>query len=164
LHEEIGLNDVESLALQRWEADISEYIPDHEDMFSSVSHVFPLLQDHKPGTNRAAIRSLQADVARNKMLVRDFYDRLKRSDWPPGRLLTRDWALYVWVAVNLLAAIDYISKYGVGVNETSPGKLFNEIVDLEYTIVAVLARGLASREKSMQRRFALLCPHGILER
>ena len=74
----------------------------------------------------------------------------------------RSWAVFRWVQVHLLAAVEFYAKYGDGINRTSEAKLENERVDLNYLVFAVLARGLATNDKAMARRFAALAPGGML--
>jgi hypothetical protein len=63
----------------------------------------------------------------------------------------------------LLAGLDYFASYGSKA-EPSRGKLMNEILDLEYLILALVVGGLASREKRMIERFKLLRRDGIVLR
>jgi hypothetical protein len=143
------------------------------DMISiwrSVDRFFPRLRGLKPGGDREAIEEARRVVGNDTTAIRQIYHGICQ-EWvppngfpgklPPADLIGPNWAVYRWLQVNLLAAIDVVSKYTVAVVPKAE-KRTNERHDLDYAVTAALIDGLATKDQAMADRFRLLCPAGLL--
>jgi hypothetical protein len=63
----------------------------------------------------------------------------------------------------LLGGLEFYESYGVA-TPFKRDKIFNELIDLDYLLAALLVGGLASRDKTMVRRFKFLRPDGFVLR
>ncbi len=143
------------------------------DMISiwrSIDRFFPGLKGLKPGGDREAIQEACRVIGNDTTAIRQIYDGIRR-EWvppdgfpgklPPADLIGPNWAVYRWLQVNLLAAIDVVSKYTAAVVPKAE-KRTNERHDLDYAVTAALVDGLATKDQAMADRFRLLCPAGLL--
>lgn len=139
-------------------------------IWRSVDQFFPELKGLKPGGNDAAVQEARLAIASDTKAVRQIYEGI-RQEWkvpigfpnelPPATVIGPNWAVYRWLQVNLLAAIDVVSKYA-GEIVPNAEKRTNERHDLDYTVTALLIGGLATKDRAMADRFRLLCPGGLL--
>jgi hypothetical protein len=95
--------------------------------------------------------------------MRGFYRNHRNSSNPAPELINEEWTLFRWIQVQLLAGLDFFASYGLGA-PFSREELFHELLDLDYLVPAIIAGGLASRDKRMIDRFKFLRPDGVLLR
>jgi hypothetical protein len=85
---------------------------------------------------------------------------------PPADIVTRDWALFRWVQVKLLFALDVYCRYSGKLPEPLSTKvherLEHDVLDAQYLILGLLEGAFATREKKLQRWWRLLSPKGAL--
>jgi len=139
-------------------------------IWRSVDRFFPRLRGLKPSGDCEAIDEARRLIASDTTLVRQIYAGICR-EWkppngftgeiPPANLVGPNWAVFRWLQVNLLAAVDIVSKYAAVVVSRAE-KRTNERHDLDYAVTAALIDGLATKDNAMADRFRLLCPSGVL--
>lgn len=126
---------------------------------------FSGLSEYKPGESLDAITTAMERVAQEEDFVRHIYSEIrdeihlaKKVLWPDPSKIDKQWILFRHLQVHLLAAIEYIRKYGKEAQEVITKRLENEYLDIDYCIIANIADGLATRDKTMARFYELLCP------
>ena len=120
----------------------------------------PELRDVSRTEMLKKLEALRKEI-RGRAAVRQFYERQRHPSYPVAELLDERWALFRWVQVILIAGLDFFGSYGLKA-EPNQEKLLHEVIDLDYTISALLVGGLACCEKHILRRFKLLRPDGVL--
>jgi len=77
-----------------------------------------------------------------------------------------EWALYRWMQVTLLYAIELLEKHGQLAPEKlttkQRQKLQHDVIDMQYVVLGVLQGALASKDKRMRAMFKLLRPDGAV--
>jgi hypothetical protein len=159
---EFELNDRQSEGIRQAEMELKQDVEGFMERSMKAGELFPLLKTLRPGQHADRIEELVSWITSDMEGVRRVYAALVPDDFPPAAIVGRTWAVLRWIQVHLLAAVEFHAKYGDGINRTNEEKLENERIDLNYLVFAVLARGLATRDKVMARRFAALAPGGIL--
>ncbi len=127
--------------VRKWEEDLTTKAESFAKRAKLIVKIFPVLRGHLPGQDRAPIEELRHDVACNIEGVRSFYKAVAPKDFPPASIVGRTWAVFRYIQVHLIADVELFSKYGMNVNVPSMAKLENERADLDYLVVALLARG-----------------------
>jgi hypothetical protein len=129
---------------------------------SSVDGFFPELKGLGPGERPDRISDVKKAIAEDWRMIREIYGMIHGPEFPPAEVIDPSWALFRWLQVWLVAAVDYVHKYGKNIHTPSAKRFMNEYHDLDYTIAATLAEGLASVDIPMVARFQLLCPTGLV--
>jgi hypothetical protein len=109
----------------------------------------------------AIVRAKSLQIRDDHDDMRGFYKRHRHRFNPPAKLIGEEWTFFRWIQVQLLAGLDFFASYGLGA-PFNRENMFHELLDLDYLIVALVVGGLASREKQMLERFALLRPDGLI--
>jgi hypothetical protein len=99
-----------------------------------------------------------------------FYARLESPPGerrlPPSSLITEDWAIYRWLQVQFLFAIDlYVRYQGCIPREFSVAtyeRLEHDVLDAQVLMLGCLEGVFATREKKLKHWWRLLCPNGVL--
>jgi hypothetical protein len=77
-----------------------------------------------------------------------------------------DWALFRWLQVQLLFAIDVYCRYGGKLPDVLTPKWYekmeHDVLDAQYLILGVLEGSFATREKKLQRWWSPIRPDGAL--
>lgn len=158
---EFVMSDEVRAILDAREREIADGIEGYREAYSLITNIFPELIGLRPGEKRELVARIERDIANAPEIVKTFYDAIRPEFLPPVSLVDENWVIYRWAQVRLLDAVDTFSRYGAG--GRPPGeKAINAHMDVEYTILAALVGGLASRDKEMIRRFMLLRPDGVL--
>jgi hypothetical protein len=148
--------------VRQWERDLAIDAAHFAERARVIDKIFPVLQGYRPGQDRARIDEVLRNIASNMEGVRGFYKGVAPSGFPPAPIVGRTWAVFRYFQVHLTADVEFFAKYGVDVNAPNMAKLENERADLNYLLFALLAKGLATNDEAMKRRFRLLCPDGVL--
>jgi hypothetical protein len=144
-------------ALSDRESELKVQLPETVEAWKIVDRFFPQLKRLKPGHSGEPIPTIRGAIARDVVMIRKIYEAIRQPSFPESDLIGPEWVIYRWLQVYLIAAVDYYV--------TNPGRhdrLINEKVDVDYTVIATLAAGLASRDAGMIGRFKLLRPDGVL--
>lgn len=130
---------------------------------------FPELSNYMPGSSLSPLSDAMRRVVTELDFVREIYSQLRdeifetyKALWPEPCKIDINWILFRYLQVHLLAAIEYIRKYGKESPNLISKRLKNEYIDIDYCIIGTLADGLATRDKTMTKFFNLLCPNKAL--
>ena len=130
--------------------------------FSGISYWFPDLRNYRPGFAPNLIERAKTVVSQNSAIVRTVYGSLRKDSYPPAENIDENWAWFRRTQVYLLAAIDYVGKYGAGNSAVKSKKIPNSYLDLQYCVLGALTKGLATRDNELRGYFKLVCPEGVL--
>lgn len=129
-----------------------------------IDHWFPELIDYKTNNSPKIIYKLMNDIATKTHLIRDIYSQIRTQIyhyygelWPDPNSINKKWILFRYLQGHLIAAIEYIRKFGKN-SKTVTKRLENEYLDIQYYITASVCDGLATRDKKIQKFYSLLCP------
>jgi hypothetical protein len=158
---EFVISDEARRVLSARDEELALGIEGYREAYSLVPNFFPELIGLRPGEKPELVARIIRDIATAPEIVKTFYDAIRPEFLPPVSLIDENWVIYRWAQVRLLDAVDTFSRYGAGGRPLGE-KAVNAHIDVEYTILASLAGGLASRDKEMISRFRLLRPDGVL--
>jgi hypothetical protein len=119
---------------------------------------------------RAAARVAAEELVAQPTALLDFYGQLRAPKGmkrlPPRRLINERWALYRWLQVQFLFAIDLYLRYGDSLAHPLSARVEERIehdtLDAQYLLIGVLEGGFATEEKKLKRWYKLLVPEGLL--
>ena len=106
------------------------------------------------------LAALEHEILEDRESMRQFYANHILPPFPPASLIDERWACFRWIQVYLLAGLDFFRRHG-GNSYPNREKVMHELLDLDYTITALLVGGLASCEKRIVQRFRFLRPGGV---
>jgi hypothetical protein len=109
------------------------------------------------------LAALEREILEDRESMRQFYANHTLPPFPPANLIDERWAFFRWIQVYLLAGLDFFHRHGVN-SEPNREKVVHELLDLDYTITALLVGGLACCEKRIIQRFRFLRPDGFILR
>jgi hypothetical protein len=117
----------------------------------------------------AARAEAEALIAQPGSLL-DFYAQLRvrkgMRRFPPRKLLTDKWAIYRWLQVQFLFALDLYARFGTTLSEPMSAEkeeeIEHDVLDAQYMLIGVLEGAFATEERKLQRWFRLLQPDGLL--
>jgi hypothetical protein len=121
----------------------------------------PALKEAKDSEIPERVRELAIQVRDDIDDIRGFYRNHRLDTYPPAEIIDVEWAFFRWHQVQLLGGLDFYDSYGIA-TPFKRGKIFNELLDLDYLLPALLIGGLASNDKRMVRRFKFLRLDGVL--
>lgn len=118
---------------------------------------------------QAAKAEAELLIARPGFLL-DFYAQLRAPKgirrFPPRKLVTEKWAVYRWLQVQFLFALDLYSRFGRALSEPMSPKqeeeIEHDVLDAQYMLIGALEGAFATQEKKLVRWFKLLQPDGLL--
>jgi hypothetical protein len=102
--------------------------------------------------------------------LRDFYASLTpppgEKPLPPQNLVGDDWAVYRYLQVKMLFALDLYVRYQGSMpqdmSEATFERMEHDVLDAQLLILGCLEGSFATREKKLKRWFRLLRPDGLL--
>ena len=156
-------------SLKEWKASTNEGTGGFIEKATVTDGWFPELSDYKPGESPNIITDAMDMVATDLDFLRKIYSQLRdeiyetyKALWPEPHRIGKDWILLRHLQVHLLAAIEYIRKYGKESQSMITKRLENEFLDIDYCIIGTLSDGLATRDKTMAKFYNLICPEKAL--
>jgi hypothetical protein len=152
--QEGGVRDWEEFQREAAEGFLARYACAH--------HWFPGIGDHIPGRPDSAIADAKTCVANNPLVVGGIYEQIRKNSYPPTAMIGPGWALFRWLQVQLIYALEYVRRHGPGKADLVSKELANDVTDAQYVITALLADGLASDDRTVKRTYQLLNPIGEL--
>jgi hypothetical protein len=150
------------------EAELARSIAFLREIALQMPDFFP---DAFAGSGSAfAFRAAEAAVTTDAEALIEFYGTLRSPKGhrrlPPKRLLTPEWALFRWLQVHFLFALDLFRRYGLRLaGEITPElhkKVVNDALDAQLLLIGALEGSFATREAKLQRWFSAMCPEGSL--
>lgn len=147
-------------------SDVASFI----DRVRLIPSSFPDLLVGSDAARRSAREDAERMVAEDTEALLEFYGGLKaptgQHPLPPVSAVDRDWALFRWLQVQLLFALDVYCRYAGNLpDELTPGwytRMEHDVLDAQYLILGVLEGSFATREKKLKRWWGLINPSGAL--
>jgi len=121
----------------------------------------PLLREASSTELPEKFDALKREILENRDSMRQFYANHTEAPLPAAQLIDERWACFRWIQVYLLAGVEFFGRHGLN-SEPNQEKMLNELLDLDYTITAILAGGIASCDKTIRDRFRFLRPDGFI--
>jgi len=157
----------------------SEIARQHKELLGDVATLkeraigipdfFPDLHVGSDAMRKATKAEAEELIAKPDSLL-DFYSGMRAPKgirrFPPRKLVTDQWAIYRWLQVQFLFALDLYLRYGVALAAPmSPAveeRIEHDVLDAQYLFIGVLEGAFATEERKLQRWFRLLQPNGLL--
>ncbi len=155
------MREDQSKYLENLKEEVSSKVKSFAEHCSQITVRFPELRNYHPGGDTSQIEEIQKRICTDQNFVRGFYSGslLGHTD-PPPEQIDEQWALYRWIQIRLIAALDYFRKYGDREMSSETTKIENEYLDLEYCLIGCLIGSIATRDNGIAKRFQALCPSG----
>lgn len=148
--------------ISSWQQQIEEQVEVFRQTVATTHLTFPQISEASNRERPGVIEEIKRRIASDAKLVRSLYGKIRLRSYPRKDKLDGRWAFFRWTQVDFLASLDHIARYGVGSDLSSVRKLDNEVADLQYRIMGVLAGAFATRDKKCKEVFRLLRPDGLL--
>ncbi len=156
-------------SLEEWEESANEGTEGFIEKAIVTDGWFPILRGYTPGQSPNPITDAMDMVATDLDFVRKIYDQLRdeiyethKVLWPEPQRIDKKWILLRYLQVHLLAALEYIRKYGKESPHMISKRLENEYLDIDYCIIGTISDGLATRDTTMAKFYNLVCPEKAL--
>jgi hypothetical protein len=157
-------------ALREQHAELQTDIQSLIERSRTMPAIFPNVFSGSDQNRRSALAEAEREITTDATAVVEFYSQLRspsrQLSLPDPRLLSPDWALYRWVQVKLLFALDLAMRYGSQIRQPmskrTMEKLEHDVLDSEYMLLGVLEGAFATEEKKLKRWFKALSPYGTL--
>lgn len=158
-----------SLAIEEHAAELRSDVGSFMQKAKLVPTFFPALLSGSQGNRDSARSNAEAAIASPGALM-DLYSNLTpppgERPLPPRALVSENWAVYRWLQVQMLFALDLYMRYGGRIpNTLSPAvfeKMEHDVLDAQVLMLGCLEGTFATKEKKLKRWWALLCPRGRL--
>lgn len=161
--------EVQKCSLRKWEESVNEGKGSFIEKAIVTDGWFPRLNGYMPGRSPSPIKDAMNMVAKDLDFVKKIYSQLRdeihetyKALWPDPQSINKEWILLRYLQVHLLAALEYIRKYGKESHDVITKRLENEYLDIDYCIIGTLSDGLATRDTIMANFYKLLCPEKTL--
>ena len=147
-------------------SDVASYL----DAVRLTPTFFPDLLKGSDASRGIARREAERAVAEETENLLGFYRLLTpppgELSLPPVDLVTPDWALFRWLQIKLLFALDVYCRYSGNLPEPISAKVHDrfehDVLDAQYLILGLLEGAFATREGKLQKWWRLLSPTGAL--
>jgi hypothetical protein len=149
-------------AIQGWEQDQRQSEAAFLDIYATAHSWFPRLATYRPGSSIAEIIAAQKQIVDDRAFLASTWDQARPSRFPPSLQVGPGWAVFRWLQVQLLYAIEYIRRYGPERQDIVSRRVPNDVVDSQYLTTALLADGLATADRPLSRMYLQLKPAGQL--
>ena len=122
-------------------------------------------------SERSAARiAAELEIAAKPGTLFEFYASLRapkgHMKLPSRKIITEEWAVYRWMQIHLLFALDLYCRYGSSVSgPLSPKveeRIEHDVLDAQYLFIGVLQKSFATHERKLRRWFKLIHPDGKL--
>ena len=138
----------------------NEKVPKIIEIWLNDLGSMPALKDTPQAELPEKLAALEHEILEDRGSMRQFYANHILPPFPPASLIDERWACFRWIQVHLLAGLDFFRRHS-GNFDPNREKVMHELLDLDYTITALLVGGLASCEKRIVERFRFLRPGGV---
>lgn len=137
-------------------------------MVNTIPSFFPNLLTGSDTMRRAAHEDAERALAEPLALI-PFYSQivtpLGEKSLPAPDLVSEEWAVYRWLQVQLLFALDVYVRYcGIVPQDRirTYEKMEHDVLDAQVFMLGCLEGAFATHEKKLKRWWTLLCPSGSL--
>jgi len=156
-------------SLKKWEKSVNEGTGGFIEKAIVTDGWFHELNSYIPGQSPNPIIDAMNMIATDFDFVRKIYGLLRgeiyktyKALWPEPQRIDKEWILFRYLQVHLLAALENIRKYEKESQSMITKRLENEYLDIDYCIIGTLSDGLATRDTTMAKFYNLLCPEKAL--
>jgi len=156
----LSLKDTEKV--ERWNEKITNEVEDFRQSSAIVYHWFPSLAQYHPGQDSTIIEDAESYIANDEKLIKGIYKEIRQSHFPISDMISSKWTLFRWLQINLLAAVDYIRRFGPNNTSAKIKSIENDFHDVQYCITGVQVGALASLDRRVKNIFKKVCPEGFL--
>lgn len=153
------LTAAQAEAVRRWEVEIENDVEWLRKLHGHTADWFPEIEAAEPSKLPGVIDWLKSEIALDAARVRTIYSKIRHPSFPEAKDIGPGWVFFAYLQVYLLAVLEYLSP---GAHLPSDKKLENEVADLQYRVMAVVAGGFATQENRNKETFQLLRPDGVL--
>lgn len=160
VNEDFDLGEEQAGHIENWKKEMSASVSNFADHCSKVTVRFPELKGYYPGMKILHIEEIKTRVCTDPGFVRQLYSAAEGSNWPTAEEIDERWAIYRWLQIRVVAALDYLLKYGERDVTSLTTKVENEYLDLEYCLVGCLVGAIATKDSGMSERFLAVSPLG----
>lgn len=160
VNEDFDLGKQQAERIENWKKEMSASVSSFADHCSKVTVRFPELKGYCPGMKTLDIEKIKTRVCTDPSFVRQLYSPGEGGNWPTGKEIDERWAIYRWLQIRVVAALDYFLKYGERDVASLTTKVENEYLDLEYCLVGSLVGAIATKDSGMMERFLAVSPLG----
>lgn len=147
------------------EEQTSQLVESYLKRTNAVAEMFARVTVGSDGERQAALAEIEAEIADPENVMR-FYRSLGDSELPPADLITIDWATFRFYQTALLFSLHTIHRHRgpipLPLSTREFDRLEHDVHDHMALCIGILAGGLATDERKLQRWFRLLCPQGVL--
>jgi hypothetical protein len=134
-----------------------------------VHTFFPDLLSGSQSNRDTARAEAEAAIAAPGSLLQ-FYSFLEappgEKPLPPANLVSEGWAVYRWLQVQMLFALDLYARYGGRIPEKLTDGTFerieHDVLDAQLLMLGCLEGAFATKEQKLKRWWRLLCPQSEL--
>ena len=159
------LSPEDTATVEEHTAELKTDIHAYLQRVSLVPTFFPDLLEGTTEERNAAFSAAENAIAAPGALL-PFYRQLEspssESKLPPAEMINESWALYRWLQVQLLFAVDVFARYqGIVPDITKVAmyeKMEHDVLDAQVLMLACLEGAFATRENKLKRWWSLLCP------
>lgn len=156
------LTPEQEVAMSQWSDFRRESAKGFLERYSCAHNWFPGTDKYVPGRPDDVIRAAKNRVARDPLLIGRIYEEIRPQHSPATAQIGPEWALYRWLQVQLVYALEYIKRHGAGKSDLVAKSVPSDVIDAQYVTTALLANGLASDDATIKEIFQLLNPTGEL--
>lgn len=131
---------------------------------------FPDVFNGSDERRREALAEAERLITKEAGSLLDFYGQLRspkgQRRLPPKLIVNEQWALYRWLQIQFLFAIDLYWRYGqqlaLPLSSKAEEKIEHDVLDAQYMLIGVLEGSFATDEKKLRKWFTAIRPDGAL--
>lgn len=139
------------------------------DRISVVKVLFPNILAGSQAQQEKVRQDVERTLAKPGALL-PFYSLMAppsdQQNYPSAAIVNEDWAIYRWLQVQFLFAVDLYVRYRGVVPEALSAAMYekieHDVLDAQVLMLGCLEGAFATREKKLQRWWNLICPSGML--
>ena len=156
-------------AIEEETARLGESVQSFIEKSATIAPMFPDLFKGNQHERDAAHLEAEAAIASPKALVpfiSQFEPPPGEKPLPTSESIDEEWAIYRWVQVQLLFALDAHVRYQGNIPQPLSARVYekmeHDVLDAEQLILGCLEGAFATQENKHKRWWDLLCPDGCL--
>lgn len=133
---------------------------------NTITDLFPELLNANKQAARTVAENCIAKPGSLIQLISSFNAPPEENELPAASVINEHWAIYRYLQVQLLFAIDLYVRFNGSIPESLTEKQYIEIehdvLDAQLLALGLMEGAFATREKKLQRWWKLLMPNGML--